>query len=277
MKTVTMFIYVAFILSFSALADHVQIGDNLAMVKSILGEPTGYVQVGTSEVLYYNRGRIELKDDQVIEAELISEEEVRKRTEQRLIQEEEQRVAQERIRLERFEEGTKILNQKLSDPYFLNSSLSNRISFWRSFANQYPMVTLPESYLVTLREFEEEQKNRLRNAEQEQKIAALEARVKKAEQRALHAERNTRRTYVSYPTYSKRRYAPRHRTKKFKHKHSHHRKRHSVRSSGSHHHRSFHSHRRFRNKHFNSRYGRNSSSYGYASCRPRSNSFRARY
>ena len=259
-------------------ASDVALGDSLAYVKSVLGEPHGYVAVGDDEILYYERGKVEFALGVVSGLDLVSEEEALRRKEKRMQAIEEHKIREEKMKLKRHAEGLALLQEKLSEPAFLSSSASVRLAFWQDFIRRYPEVSAHKHYAAALQEREKDLKARAA----EQRIAALEDRLEKAEERARKAEetsmrvrtssRRYRNASSSYPSYrSAKRYSyskPRMHERKVhsrkRYRHGHHKPAYGHRSHGSF---SYKSHAQHRSS-YRYPYYRSRRSGTYASCRP---------
>ena len=59
----------------SAQSEEVDIGDTRDEVTKVLGKPEGNVVFGDIEVLYFNRGQVDIKDDKVVSHTILSGEE----------------------------------------------------------------------------------------------------------------------------------------------------------------------------------------------------------
>lgn len=187
-------------------ADAVRVGDERAHVYDLLGQPRGYMAYGTTEVLSYERGRVELKDGRVTSVSLISEAELARRR----AEEERRRIAeQERLAL-LLVEGTALRDRKLNDTVFTSAPAAERVAYWRTFRQRYPGVNISEPYTLALREFEAELAVQTRQNETQRQLAELERRVNEAEARARAAEEEARRRssstyfvgYSGYPAIS---------------------------------------------------------------------------
>lgn len=169
-------------------------GDSLEQTLSELGKPHGSIHIGETTIYYYDRGRVEIHEGQVISADLISKEVF---AAQRIEQERVRQIREEELRdlkARRFEEGMAVLARKLSDPQFLDSPASRRLAYWRAFQRTYPEVTLPEDYVVALEERDAE----LRLSRAESRVRQLEQRVADAERRVDDARQRESVSYASY-------------------------------------------------------------------------------
>jgi hypothetical protein len=155
----------------------ISVGDTADEVVSELGPPDRLIQINNSQTMYFERGIVEIADDLVISADLISEAALVKRLEreavERAIREEELRIQRER----RMQEGAEALELKLEDSNFISASAAKRLAYWREFRRKYPEIAMPEDYFVALREREFE----LREAGLEQRVRDLEARAARAQ------------------------------------------------------------------------------------------------
>lgn len=86
MKTLASFILVFTLCGFAPVAssaDEVKVGDSRDAVLKALGDPSGTASFGTSEVLHYPRGQVDLKDGKVVGSTVISQAEFDRRERQR--------------------------------------------------------------------------------------------------------------------------------------------------------------------------------------------------
>ncbi len=176
----------------SAFADatgaEVRVGDSRDLVREHLGEPRGRLEYDDTEILFYERGRVELVRGVVAEVRLISAEAFER---DRAAREEEaarQRAAREKRMAERYVEGVRVREGKLADTAFMNAPASQRVAYWQEFKRRYPNVEVGEAYLMALAEQEEVLAARAEAVRREQRIADLEVRVAQAEERARRAE-----------------------------------------------------------------------------------------
>ena len=192
----------------------IEVGDPVQKVREVLGEPQGYMKMGSYETFLYYRGRVEARDGVVTTAELVSPEE----GEQRRVAEERRREEQERARIElqqrRRAEGESLMAARLGDPAFAALPTYERLAFWQTFRHQYPEVNAEAAYTAAFMQYQRE----LENQRTQERLAALEARTAEAEARARRAEREAEdakyrwgfgTTYVvpySYVTYGARPY-----------------------------------------------------------------------
>jgi len=182
----------ALVIPFSAFS--ISVGDTAGEVISELGAPDRLIQINHSQTMYFERGIVEILDDLVISADLISEAALVKKQEleavERAIRLEELRVQRE----QRMQEGAEMLEQKLEDSKFLSAPAARRLAYWREFRRKYPEIGMPEDYFVALREREFE----LREAGLERRVRDLEARAARA-QSAPPAQYQV--SYASSPYY----------------------------------------------------------------------------
>ncbi len=134
-------------------AIEVQPGDNLAAVRSALGAPRGQVRIGERQLLYYDRGEVELQSGTVARVELRSPDEQAVFTAQRSATQ--QRVLEENARLAA--EGVELKARKLSDSDFRAAPLSYQVAFWETFAARYPGVSCGEQLATARAQLAEQQ------------------------------------------------------------------------------------------------------------------------
>lgn len=200
--------------------DVVRVGDSATEVQRVLGKPDGYLKIESLEMLYYPRGKVEVRDGVVVDVDLISPAalEARQR-EARLARE--RRIAEARVERERrIEQGLALRERLRDDPDFALSSAQHQVSTWETFQDSYPGVNVESEYSAALQQLraqarrrEAEQRAREVERERERELLNLQARVAEAEARAREAERDAlraeddarrsreRTVYVASPTY----------------------------------------------------------------------------
>jgi hypothetical protein len=167
-------------------------GDTAAEVRRALGEPEGYLRAEGYELLYYERGKVELREGVVTAVNLVTEEEARALRQHRRREAARQREAEARRRSRLIVEGEEALAVLLTDPEFLSASAERQVARWRRFARRYPYTPLPDQYADALERLAE-QREREAHA---QRIAALEDRVRDAERKAEEAEFRARNAWM---------------------------------------------------------------------------------
>ena len=183
-------------------ASEVVVGEPLADVLLDLGKPRGFIRAGSYLLLDYERGKVELRDEKVVQADLMTDEELaayKELTARRTAMA--SKAAMER-RIALFAEGTKVRDAKLTDPVFLSSPASEQVAFWRWFRQKYPGVEIGGEYAVVLQKYEAELDAQQREADQKQQVAELEARVADAERAAAEAQEEAERARQYYGYYS---------------------------------------------------------------------------
>jgi hypothetical protein len=160
-----------------ATAAEVQPGDSLADVRNALGAPRGQVKVDDRQVLYYERGEIELQADTVTRVALRSPEE------QVAIDAREERNRGEReSRLNQLlVEGAALRDRKLADAHFQNAPLLYQVSYWENFTRSYPGVSVVEPLTIARLRLNEQLTAQRVNDEQAARIADLEDRLAQTE------------------------------------------------------------------------------------------------
>ncbi len=174
--------------------DTVQAGDSMQKVIDILGRPQGVAEMGSKQVMFFDRGEVVLEDGKVAKVDILTAEAHSDYLDRR---EETRRVSQEQAearRQQRIERGEAQKASKLSDPVFLSATADVRLRYWSKFRRSYPEVDISQQLDQALDEFEADTKRQ----EQERRILELEARVRMAEAKA---ERSERRRYYSFPPY----------------------------------------------------------------------------
>lgn len=165
-----------------AVADEVPAGSTLEEVRSTLGSPKGQVRMGDRQLVYYDRGEIELRHGRVVRTALRTPEEqaALAAREERLQADQEERQA----RL--VAEGTALRDRKLTDAAFLASPVAYQVAFWESFARSYPGVPCVEPLTIARLKLNEQLEEKARQAEQTRRFAELEERLAAAEREPVH-------------------------------------------------------------------------------------------
>lgn len=162
------------------------LGATFAEVRTALGLPKGLAQAGERQLLYYDRGQVELSGGRVSrvalrtpEAQAAHESKIAA-SEARLREENEQR----RARLK--DEGEALKAAKLADDRFAAAPLAYQVSFWEDFARKYPGVDCREPLTIARLQLAEHLEEKRERAEQAARLAELEARFAEAESRASY-------------------------------------------------------------------------------------------
>ena len=176
-----------------AVAEDVVLGDSRDQVIATLGLPRGQFVYDDTEMLFYDRGRVELKDGLVLEVRLVSEEEVaRLNRERELAEEEAHRAYLERLMRNRAE-GLAVKQQMLTRPSYVQASPLERVEKWKDFMARYPQVDVQAEVETALRDLDLDTAVRTAEATQ-RRVARLENRLAEAEDRAVRAEDEARRS-----------------------------------------------------------------------------------
>ncbi len=175
----------------------VQMGDTRDAVLGELGSPLGIVRLDEAEILYFERGSVELRDGKVVRADVMSPQELKERREREAHAREVNARIEAEQRVRRVAEGEAVLKQWLASPDFLAESPRVQVERWCEFMIRYPEVSITEHYGAALERLEGEMEQEL----QERRIAELEQRVAEAEARALSAEEQARRRRVESTYY----------------------------------------------------------------------------
>ena len=162
-------------------------GATFAEVRSVLGLPKGLARAGERQLLYYDRGQIELTRGRVSRVVLRSPEaqaahEAKVAAAEARLREE---TAQRHERLNR--EGEAVKAAKLADDRFAAAPLAYQVSFWEEFARKYPGVDCREPLTIARLQFAEQIEEKRERAEQAARLAELEARLAEAESRTSYA------------------------------------------------------------------------------------------
>lgn len=191
--------------SHAEMDDSVTIGDHFNEVITTLGQPEGLMKIDASTWMQYDRGIVKLKNDRVVEANLISADEARIRKEAELKVQMERELALAEQRNVRITEGQAVKHARLNDPYFMSLPAERHVAYWRQFQMYYPEVPSQLEYMDALTRYENEQVQLLAQQAQERRIRDLEDRVARAERLNEEYSRTryvqTRYLYAPAPVY----------------------------------------------------------------------------
>lgn len=178
----------------SAFAE-LSVGDARETVVAELGEPSGYLKAEGYEILYYERGRVMLREGVVSSVHIVSPEELTRQKHLEAVEVQQAALRQEEARQQRMIEGTLRYQQLLEHPSRLAGTAEQRVQTWRSFHARYPEVDVATEYAAALEAYHLELRARegeQRLAQLEQRVAQAEAQARMAETRALQAEQEAR-------------------------------------------------------------------------------------
>lgn len=176
-------------------------GDTREAVIAELGQPTGTASVGSSAILFYDRGEVKLRDGRVTTVNLVSAETLaaREAAEAEALQ---RREEAELARLERLEaQGRATYAAKKADTRFATLPALEQLTFWRTFAARYPTISVEAEITSLLELANHELRLREIAAENDARLAELEARLAATEDQAARAEREARQNRVTYSGY----------------------------------------------------------------------------
>ncbi len=182
----------------SAGAAEVVPGNSLEEAIAALGSPRGRLQVGDRNLVYYERGEIEMQGGRVTRVALRTPEEHALL----LAREERQRGEREVRRNQLIAAGTVERDRKLADENFRAAPLAYQVSYWQDFARRYPDVSVVEPLAIARLKYNEQLEERQRK----DRTAQLEAEL--LEQK-LAAEKSRPEVYPLYtgsPYYRYRHY-----------------------------------------------------------------------
>lgn len=172
-----------------AVSAELDVGDDLKTTLAKLGKPVGTIELREKTLLLYPEGEVVLKDDAVVEFDLMSEAEF-EAEQARLQKEREEWLADQARRKEaRKTEGIAIRAAKRGSQAFASLPAKDRVDYWRSFQIRYPSLDVSEELAGALESYQTE----LAELKSQQQIARLETRVAKAEQEAATARLETQR------------------------------------------------------------------------------------
>jgi hypothetical protein len=186
-------LFLALALSAASLVADVAPGDTLEQAVATLGAPRGRLQVAGRNLVYFERGEIEVRDGRVTRVDLLTPEEHAARQ----AREAQQRDERETRRNELLVAGTAERDSKLADENFRAAPVAYQVSYWQGFAARYPGVSVAEPLTIA----------RLKLNEQlEQK--AREARRQEEQEARLAEQRDRPEFYPLYTGSYYRRYRP---------------------------------------------------------------------
>jgi hypothetical protein len=171
-------------------------GDSLAQVLEELGQPGSYIQWNGNETLYYDRGKVQLAEGAVVEAQLVSAAEAKRQLELGLLESAQRQEELRLLRERRVVEGAAALEALIDDPAFQLLPASSRLARWRAFRKAYPETPFSEDYFIAMRERELE----LKEEQAARRLRELEAEVAQAEAQATQARNE------AYDSYQRSRY-----------------------------------------------------------------------
>ena len=164
-------------------AAEVRPGDTLPAVKAALGAPNGQVHRRDVQLLYYDRGEIELREGAVTRVALRTAGEqaawqARNATIARHA-EEVRELYRSRLRTE----GAALKRHKLDDPDFAAAPAAYQVAFWEDFSRRFADIPCDDQLAAARLRLAGELATR-RQHEQEERLADLELRVRLAEAEA---------------------------------------------------------------------------------------------
>lgn len=149
-----------------------------------LGGPSGLISAKDYELLDYERGRVELREGEVVSFHLISEEELERQREREAERKAAEARRKKKLRKRRYEEGMELKEKMFSSPKYLEKSGKEKVAVLKRFHSKYPRVDISELVDTAL----EQKKNESLIAEKKRRLDRLEKRVQEAEKKAQRAE-----------------------------------------------------------------------------------------
>lgn len=178
----------------SLTAAEVRHGVSLEEVRGTLGSPRGQVQVAGRQVLYYERGEVELQNGAVTRVALRSEEEHAILTARQERQRDEWEIRRAQMRVE----GSALRDRKLTDPAFLAAPLAYQVAFWEDFVRRYPEVSCVEPLTIARLRRNAQFEDQRQRDEQADRLAAIEERFAAAARRPVIYPLFTSSPYYSH-------------------------------------------------------------------------------
>lgn len=155
-------------------------GMDESAVLAELGDPIGKIETELRTILLYPRGEVTLKEDRVVEAELLTGKELAAKRRERERARREWRERKEKRVEERSEQGKAVKREKLASRRFAALPAEDRLDYWRDFQDRYPQVDVSRQIADALERYEQE----VRQLRARGRIAELESRVARAENEA---------------------------------------------------------------------------------------------
>jgi hypothetical protein len=117
------------------------VGDTSETVIDILGEPKGRGKNGNTELFFYDRGTVTIRDGKVVSSRIVSPQEaaerIKTRQEEQAAREEARRVTLARL----LKEGTAEKEKTLADAEFKKKAPAEQLAYWSAFQRKYPNVS----------------------------------------------------------------------------------------------------------------------------------------
>ena len=179
MKAVTLAFLVSLSLGLSAA--EVRRGDSFSAVKAVMGEPRGQARAGVRQLLFFDRGVVELQYGAVSRVALLSVDEYAVREAKqaaisgRIREEQEVRLVQLRA------EGQRIMARRLADPVLQAAAAADQVAFWEDFSRRYPDVDSSAPLAIARQHRIAQIEANLAREAEAQHLADLEARMQEAE------------------------------------------------------------------------------------------------
>ncbi|MGJ8651461.1 MAG: hypothetical protein ACSHX4_13975 [Opitutaceae bacterium] len=161
----------------------IKVGQTLKETIALLGKPVGTIELREKTLLLYPQGEVALRNDLVVEIDLMSDEAFAADQERLRIEREEWLVQKERDAERRIEEGENLKSSKMKSSAFAALPAKDRVDYWRSFQIRFPEIDVSEEISRALEGYESE----LAELKSQHRIAELEARVALAEKEAATA------------------------------------------------------------------------------------------
>lgn len=165
----------------------ISIGDDLETALAKLGKPIGTIELREKTLLLYPEGEIVLKEDAVIEIDLLSDEQFKAEQARLRIEREEWLIEQAKREELYRKEGESILKDKRGSTAFASLPAKDRVDYWRSFQIRYPSIDVSEDLARALESYDTE----LAELRSQEQLSKLQSRVAQAEQEAAAARLET--------------------------------------------------------------------------------------
>ena len=167
----------------------INLGDDLETTLNKLGKPVGTIELREKTLLLYPKGEVVLKNDAIVEIDLISEAEYAAEQAQLEKERQEWQIEKAKRAAARIKEGKSILAAKRGSSAFAALPAKARVAYWRNFQIRYPQVDASSELDRALESYQTE----LAELRTQQQIAQLQTRVAEAEKEAAAARLETKK------------------------------------------------------------------------------------
>jgi hypothetical protein len=169
-------------------------GQSREEVTAMLGAPSGTIVMGEREMLYYDRGSVELREGKVVASEIVSAEEARRRREAERAAHLAWQRADAARRARNKAEGEAEIQRLLNDAAFLLAEPEAQVAVWHDVMRRYPEAPAGAHLAQAVQRAEASRERR----ERDRRIAELESQVAEANRQAREAAAELERRRSMY-------------------------------------------------------------------------------